>query len=147
MEIELFQNADLVDSLPHAAKLFSNITKVWARLMKHAGDNSNVLALCGAGSMVIEQALPYAEVELNKCLKTTKSYLLKKRLEFPQLFFLSDTSILHLMTLNMDALSMPELSMIFDGMKTINIDETEEKQGNAFLIESVTSKNNEITLK
>ena len=141
----LFQNSDISESLPQATKLFSNVSKIWARLMKTAGNNSNIFALCGVQGTV-EKILPFAKIEADNCLKAINLYLLKKRLEFPQLFFVSDNTILHLISCNLSTIPSSELTLLFNGMKSIDLDQALEKEDNpCIIISSISSKNDEIT--
>lgn len=123
----VFSNQSVVKEMPNEAKRFQRIDKSWIRSQKQSFDMKSVLQCC-LGSSVQENTkrilLKDIQKELEFCSKSLNNYLEKKRRLFPRFYFLSNSSLLTVLSHPNDLSSVkPFLSSLFMAIQDIRLDE------------------------
>ena len=91
--------------------------------MAFANETQNVLAVC-VGSDMLRSLLPTLLEQLELCQKSLSAYLETKRAEFPRFYFVSDPTLLEILSLGSDAPSVvPHFqSGLFDSLSNVTFD-------------------------
>ena len=91
--------------------------------MNTASDTKNVVATC-VGSDLLKTLLPHLLEQLELCQKSLSAYLEAKRAEFPRFYFVSDPTLLEILSLGSDPPSVvPHFqSGLFDSLTNVTFD-------------------------
>ena len=91
--------------------------------MSFAGDTRNVLAVCYTSDL-LRGLLPTLLEQLEMCQKSLTAYLETKRAEFPRFYFVSDPTLLEILSLGSDPPSVvPHFqSGLFDSLSGVTFD-------------------------
>ena len=102
----------------HAPEAFSS-----AQIVNAASDTKNVVATC-VGSDLLKTLLPHLLEQLELCQKSLSAYLEAKRAEFPRFYFVSDPTLLEILSLGSDPPSVvPHFqSGLFDSLTNVTFD-------------------------
>uniref|UniRef100_A0A383W453 AAA+ ATPase domain-containing protein n=1 Tax=Tetradesmus obliquus TaxID=3088 RepID=A0A383W453_TETOB len=123
----VFSGGDIVKQLPLEAKRFQNIDKNYMKIVTSAIENPNVVAMC-AGSELMKNMLPHLLEQLELCQKSLSAYLETKRAEFPRFYFVSDPTLLEILSLGSDPPSVvPHFqSGLFDSLSNVTFDKADK---------------------
>lgn len=88
-----------------------------------ASEVKNVVATC-IGSDLLKTLLPHLMEQLEYCQKSLSAYLEAKRAEFPRFYFVSDPTLLEILSLGSDPPSIvPHFqSGLFDSLSNVTFD-------------------------
>jgi len=106
---------DIRMQLPEDTKVFEGVDKEFREMMTEAAANPNVVEACTAerGEILIGWS-----AAIKKCEKALKDYLEQKKKAFPRFYFLSDQSLLTILSNGQNAPKVCEyLGDCFDGLK------------------------------
>ena len=119
----VFAGGDIVKQLPAEASRFAGIDRSFSKAVAHARDARSVLAAC-VGSDLLAGALPALADQLELCQKSLAAYLDRKRAAFPRLYFVSDPTLLEILSLGSDpAAVVPHLQAgLFDSLAGVAFD-------------------------
>ena len=119
----VFSGGDIVKQLPAEAKRFNNIDKQFMRVVGNAGDIKNVVEVCCENDQM-QQTLPYLTEQLELCQKSLTAFLDTKRAQFPRFYFVSDPTLLEILSLGSDPPSVtPHFqSGLFDSLTEVTFD-------------------------
>ena len=94
-----------------------------AQIVSFAGDTRNVLAVCYTSDL-LRGLLPTLLEQLEMCQKSLTAYLETKRAEFPRFYFVSDPTLLEILSLGSDPPSVvPHFqSGLFDSLSGVTFD-------------------------
>jgi hypothetical protein len=94
-----------------------------AQVVAHAGEVRGVVAVC-TGSDALRTTLPTLLEQLELCQKSLAAYLEAKRAEFPRFYFVSDPTLLEILSLGSDPPSVvPHFqSGLFDSLSNVTFD-------------------------
>ena len=92
-------------------------------MVTHASDTKNVVATC-CGTELLRTLLPHLTEQLELCQKSLTAYLETKRAEFPRFYFVSDPTLLEILSLGSDPPSVvPHFqSGLFDSLTSVSFD-------------------------
>ena len=123
----VFSGGDIVKQLPAEAKRFANIDKNYMKVVATAGDIQNVVATC-YGNDVLKGLLPHLTEQLELCQKSLTAFLDTKRAEFPRFYFVSDPTLLEILSLGSDPASVqPHFqSGLFDSLASVTFDKQDK---------------------
>ena len=71
------------------------------RVVGNAGDIKNVVEVCYENDQM-QQTLPYLTEQLELCQKSLTAFLDTKRAQFPRFYFVSDPTLLEILSLGSD---------------------------------------------
>ncbi len=93
------------------------------QIVAHAAEVKGVIALC-CGSDTLATTLPMLAEQLEVCQKSLTAYLETKRAEFPRFYFVSDPTLLEILSLGSDPPSVvPHFqSGLFDSLSNVTFD-------------------------
>lgn len=117
--------------MPAEAKRFSRVDRSWIRSQKQSFEMKSVIQCC-LGSSVQENTkrllLKDIQKEIEICSKSLNGYLEKKRRIFPRYFFLSNTSLLTLLSQSSSGINSvkPFLSSLFNAVSDLKLEEVKE---------------------
>ena len=97
--------------------------RMCAQVVAHATDVRGVVAVC-CGSDLLRSTLPTLLEQLELCQKSLAAYLEAKRAEFPRFYFVSDPTLLEILSLGSDPPSVvPHFqSGLFDSLSNVTFD-------------------------
>lgn len=127
----VFSNQATVKEMPAEAKRFSRVDRSWIRSQKQSFEMKSVIQCC-LGSSVQENTkrllLKDIQKELEICFKSLNGFLDKKRRTFPRYYFLSNSSLLTLLSQNSSGIgsAKPFLSSLFNAVTDIKINEIKD---------------------
>lgn len=114
----VFTGGDIAKQMPMEAKKFAKIDKEWAKIMGKAYETQLVTEVCA--NEVLRSSLPVMYTELEKCQKSLEGYLEQKRNKFPRFYFVSNPSLLVILSQGSDPLSMNEhYEKVFDAISYV----------------------------
>jgi dynein heavy chain len=95
----------------------------WLQIVNSACEIKNVVATC-IGSDLLKSLLPHLMEQLELCQKSLSAYLEAKRAEFPRFYFVSDPTLLEILSLGSDPPSIvPHFqSGLFDSLTNVTFD-------------------------
>ena len=125
----VFSGGDIVKQLPAEAKRFANIDKGYMKIVKHANATLNCLDTC-LGTDLLRSLLPELLEQLELSQKSLSAYLESKRSKFPRFYFVSDPTLLEILSLGSDpAAVVPHLqSGLFDSLSNVNFDKADKNR-------------------
>eukprot|EP00955_Chlamydomonas_euryale_P103513 365498-Chlamydomonas_euryale.AAC.1 len=123
----VFSGGDIVKQLPQEAKRFQNIDKNFMKIVTSAVETQNVCATC-YGNELMKSMLPHLLEQLELCQKSLSAYLETKRAEFPRFYFVSDPTLLEILSLGSDPPSVvPHFqSGLFDSLTNVTFDKADK---------------------
>ncbi|KAK9865923.1 hypothetical protein WJX84_001850 [Apatococcus fuscideae] len=123
----VFSGGDIVKQLPQEAKRFQNIDKNFMKIVNGARDSKSVINTC-YGNDLMKQLLPSLLEQLELCQKSLSAYLEAKRAEFPRFYFVSDPTLLEILSLGSDPPSVvPHFqSGLFDSLASVAFDKADK---------------------
>ena len=97
-----------------------------SQIVSFGGDTRNVLAVCYTSDL-LRGLLPTLLEQLEMCQKSLTAYLETKRAEFPRFYFVSDPTLLEILSLGSDPPSVvPHFqSGLFDSLSGVTFDKVE----------------------
>ena len=95
--------------------------------MQNALETKNVVATC-FGNEMMKTMLPHLLEQLELCQKSLSAYLETKRAEFPRFYFVSDPTLLEILSLGSDPPSVvPHFqSGLFDSLTNVSFDKVDK---------------------
>ncbi|KAK9841874.1 hypothetical protein WJX81_008571 [Elliptochloris bilobata] len=123
----VFSGGDIVKQLPAEAKRFQNIDKNFMKIVVGAVETRNVVAVC-CNNELLRTMLPTLLEQLEMCQKSLTAYLETKRAEFPRFYFVSDPTLLEILSLGSDpAAVVPHFqSGLFDSLTSVTFDKVDK---------------------
>ena len=123
----VFSGGDIVKQLPQEAKRFSNIDKNYMKIVQNALEVMNVVQTC-YGNELMKSLLPHLLEQLELCQKSLSAYLEQKRAEFPRFYFVSDPTLLEILSLgsNPQAVQPHFQSGLFDSLTAVTFDKNDK---------------------
>ncbi|PNH08753.1 Dynein gamma chain, flagellar outer arm [Tetrabaena socialis] len=123
----VFSGGDIVKQLPQEAKRFLNIDKNFMKIVSNALETQNVINTC-YGNELMKNMLPHLHEQLEMCQKSLSAYLEQKRAEFPRFYFVSDPTLLEILSLGSDPPSVvPHFqSGLFDSLTNVTFDRVDK---------------------
>jgi len=114
----VFMGGDIAKQMPMEAKKFGKIDKDWQKVMAKAYETKNVLE--AAANEILRSSLPVMFSELEKCQKSLEGYLEQKRNKFPRFYFVSNPSLLIILSQGSDPLAMNDhYEKVFDAISYV----------------------------
>ncbi|KAI3432720.1 hypothetical protein D9Q98_004263 [Chlorella vulgaris] len=122
----VFSGGDIVKQLPQEAKRFANIDKNFIKVVAHASETLNVVDTC-VSTELLRTMLPHLLEQLEQTQKSLSAYLETKRSEFPRFYFVSDPTLLEILSLGSDPPSVvPHFqSGLFDSLTNVTFDKAD----------------------
>jgi dynein heavy chain len=119
----VLSGGDIVRQLPHEAKRFQSIDKKYMRLVNNALETQYVLPTC-YGNDVMRTLMPHLLEQLELCQKSLTAFLDTKRAEFPRFYFVSDPTLLEVLSLGSDPQVVQQhlQSGLFDSLSSVRFD-------------------------
>ena len=123
----MFSGGDIVKQLPQEAKRFQNIDKNYMKIVTNALEVKNVVQTC-YGNELMKTLLPHLTEQLELCQKSLTAFLDTKRAEFPRFYFVSDPTLLEILSLGSDpqAVQPHFQSGLFDSLTTVTFDKADK---------------------
>ncbi len=142
----IFTNPVTIKEMPAEAKRFSRVDKSWVKSQKQSYDMKSVIQCC-LGSSIQENGkralLKDIQKELEICFRTLNVYLDKKRRSFPRYYFLSNSSLLallsHSSSSNISSIR-PYFSSLFSSVYDLRLEEIREEKFNTVSGLSINSR-------
>eukprot|EP00937_MAST-01D_sp_MAST-1D-sp2_P000194 g194.t1 len=123
----VFTGGDIAKQLPLEARKFAKVTKDWSQIMNQTKQMRNVVACCG--NELLNTHLPTMYSELQRCQKSLDGYLEQKRSVFPRFYFVSDPSLLLVLSQGSDPLSMNQhYEKVFDSLTHVEHDRNDKSK-------------------
>lgn len=99
-------------------------------MVAHARETLNVVNTC-VGSELLRTMLPHLLEQLELCQKSLSAYLEAKRSEFPRFYFVSDPTLLEILSLGSDPPSVVHhfQSGLFDSLSNVTFDKASRGLG------------------
>jgi dynein heavy chain len=123
----VFSGGDIVKQLPLEAKRFQNIDKQFIKAVQNAVETQNVVEVCYVNDLMTN-TLPILTEQLELCQKSLTAFLDTKRAEFPRFYFVSDPTLLEILSLGSDPQSVtPHFqSGLFDSLTEVTFDKVDK---------------------
>ncbi|CAL8466543.1 g6079 [Coccomyxa elongata] len=123
----VFSGGDIVKQLPLEAERFQAIDKSFMEIVAFASEAANVISVCVTSDM-LRSLLPALLEQLELCQKSLAAYLETKRAEFPRFYFVSDPTLLEILSLGSDPPSVvPHFqSGLFDSLSNVTFDKADK---------------------
>lgn len=123
----VFSGGDIAKQLPQEAKRFQNIDKNYMKIVSNAFDVKNVVQTC-YGNELMKNLLPHLTEQLELCQKSLSAYLETKRADFPRFYFVSDPTLLEILSLGSDpqAVQPHFQSGLFDSVSAVTFDRADK---------------------
>ena len=116
----VFAGGDIARQLPQETKRFQNIDKQFMKIVKQTEESPNIIQTC-CGNEMLRDMLPHLLDQLERCQKSLSVYLETKRALFPRFYFVSDPSLLEILSLgsNPTAVQPHFQSGLFDSLTAV----------------------------
>lgn len=115
----VFMGGDIAKQMPTEAKKFAKIDKDWSKMMATSLHTGKVVE--STSNEGLKATLPVMYAELEKCQKSLEGYLEQKRNKFPRFFFVSNPSLLTILSQGSDPTSMNDhYEKVFDAVETVD---------------------------
>jgi dynein heavy chain len=123
----VFSGGDIVKQLPQEAKRFQNIDKNYMKVVANAIEVKNVVSTCYDNELM-KNLLPHLTEQLELCQKSLTAFLDTKRAEFPRFYFVSDPTLLEILSLGSDpqAVTPHFQSGLFDSLTQVTFDKVDK---------------------
>jgi len=123
----VFSGGDIVKQLPQEAKRFQNIDKNYMKVVTNAIETRNVVITCYDNELM-KNLLPHLTEQLELCQKSLTAFLDTKRAEFPRFYFVSDPTLLEILSLGSDpqAVQPHFQSGLFDSLTSVTFDKVDK---------------------
>ncbi|KAG8444848.1 hypothetical protein GDO86_009850 [Hymenochirus boettgeri] len=126
---EVFSIPAIVKELPREARKFAKVDRSWTVMMRSAYKIKNVLQCCCTGDVSKEVLLRHIYQELEICFCSLNSYLGRMRQTFSRFYFLSDLSLLSVLSHPCDIKHLKHhLRLLFGGISFIEVEEQEDEE-------------------
>jgi len=125
----VFSGGDIVKQLPQEAKRFQNIDKNYMKVVTNAIETANVISTCYDNELM-KNLLPHLTEQLELCQKSLTAFLDTKRAEFPRFYFVSDPTLLEILSLGSDphAVQPHFQSGLFDSVTAVTFDKVDKSK-------------------
>lgn len=125
----VFDGGDIVKSLPQEAKRFKTIDTAFMKVVATAQEIKSVIETCYTNE-TMKSMLPNISEQLELCQKALSSYLEDKRAEFPRFYFVSDATLLQVLSVGSDPEKVqPHFqSGLFDAVAAISFDKKDKSK-------------------
>jgi len=125
----VFEGGDIVKSLPQEAKRFKTIDAAFMKNIALAQELKGVIEVCAINE-VMKTSLPGISEQLELCQKALSSYLEDKRAEFPRFYFVSDATLLQVLSVGSDPDKVqPHFqSGLFDAVAAMTFDKKDKSK-------------------
>ena len=125
----VFSGGDIAKQLPQEAKRFASIDKNFMKLVEQARDTLNVVQTC-YGNDQLKNMLPHLTEQLELCQKSLNSYLEAKRAIFPRFYFVSDPTLLEILSMGSDPQAVQQhfQSGLFDSLAGVTFDKADKSK-------------------
>lgn len=124
----VFTGGDIARQMPLQAKQFSGIDKNWMRIMEKAVETKKVIQCCQ--NDMLKDFLPELEKKLEECQKMLEAYLEGKRKKFPRFYFVSNPTLLKILSQGSDPTSIQEdFEKLFDAITKVTFEKNPDKKG------------------
>lgn len=119
----VFSGGDIVKQLPQEAKRFQSIDKNYMRVVNNALEMQYVVPTC-YGNEIMRNLMPHLLEQLELCQKSLTAFLDTKRAEFPRFYFVSDPTLLEVLSLGSDPQAVQQhfQSGLFDSLASVRFD-------------------------
>ncbi|XP_073445808.1 uncharacterized protein [Dendrobates tinctorius] len=126
---EVYNNPTTIQELPRDARRFAKVNRRWTLMMVSAYKTKNVLQCCCTGDVPKEVLLRHFYQELEICFYALNSYLGRMRQTFPRFYFLSDLSLVSVLSRPYDTKYLHHhLRNLFGGVSSIEVEKVEEEE-------------------
>lgn len=114
--------------MPLQAKQFAGIDKNWMKIMEKAVETKKVIASCQ--NDMLKDFLPDLQKKLEECQKMLEAYLEGKRKKFPRFYFVSEPTLLKILSQGTEPTSIQEdFEKLFDAITRVTFDKNPDKKG------------------
>ena len=136
----VFTGGDIAKQMPLQAKNFQGIDKNWMKIMEKSVETKKVIPCCQ--NDMLKDFLPDLLKKLEECQKSLEQYLEKKRKSFPRFYFVSNPTLLSILSQGSNPISVQEdLEKLFDAINEATFEKNMEKKGsNELQITAITQK-------
>ena len=118
----VFLAGDIAKQLPQEAKRFAGIDKSYMQLTAKAFEAPSVIHCCHRSEQM-KSMLPHLAEQLELCQRSLKGYLESKRAFFPRFYFISDNSLLEILSFGTDASMVAgHFRHMFDSLSNVGFD-------------------------
>jgi dynein heavy chain len=118
----IFSSEDIMRQMPQEAKRFTQVDRLWRKVMAATEQKPNVLLATSTEGML--ESWKNANHLLELIQQGLNDYLEAKRLSFARLFFLSNDELLQILSETKDPLRVqPHLKKCFEGINKLTFDD------------------------
>lgn len=123
----IFTTEDIIMQMPTEGRMFKDVDTTWRSLMELVEQNPNVLVVTESPNIL--QMLNSTRDTIRKINLGLDNYLVKARLAFPRLFFLSHDEVLTMLSETRDPNRVQKyLRHCFSGIHALEFDDIQEAQ-------------------
>jgi dynein heavy chain, axonemal len=124
----VFLSGDIARQMPAEAKLFvTYIDKNWLKIMEKAVETKKVILSCQ--NDMLKDFLPELQKKLEICQKSLEQYLEGKRKKFPRFYFVSNPTLLKILSQGSEPTSIQEdFEKLFDAISKVTFEKSKEKK-------------------
>jgi len=141
----VFTGGDISRQMPNETKKFNEINKKWLKIMERAHEQKNVINCCQDD--ILKSQLPSLQENLEFCQKRLENYLEQKRGIFPRFYFVSDQTLLKILSVGSDPNQVQDdFEKLFDAITQVTFDEADRKLITSFK-QIIGNDEEEITLQ
>ena len=121
----VFTGGDIAKQMPLEARKFASVSKDWTAIMAKTKETRNVVLCCA--NELLKTHLPTMNSELQRCQKSLEGYLEQKRNKFPRFYFVSDPSLLLVLSQGSDPTTMNQhYEKVFDSVSQVEHDRADK---------------------
>ena len=112
--------------MPIQAKQFAGIDKTWMKCMDKSHETKKVLQCCELD--LLKDNLPDMQKKLEECQKLLEDYLERKRKLFPRFYFVSNPTLLKILSQGSDPTTIQEdFEKLFDAITKVEFGKSDKK--------------------